>query len=134
MLLLLFYWLGFYSLHSLLAANWLKKAVIGSRAWLARLYRIFYNLISVGVSLLVCRYQAQLPAHQLFHSPALVVAVGYGLLLAGAAVAVWALLGYGLGEFVGWRYLRHGPLRLIRRCAPGGSTPGCAIRFTPAWC
>jgi protein-S-isoprenylcysteine O-methyltransferase Ste14 len=36
--------------------------------------------------------------------------IGGGLLLAGVAVAVLALRGYDLGEFMGWRYVRYGAI------------------------
>lgn len=108
MYLLLFGWLGYYVLHSLLATGWLKTMVAARWPRLFRFYRLGYNAIAVGLFALLMGYQTQLPAPPLWPEYGPLLLAGYLLLLGGALLGLAALRGYNLAEFGGWGYLRKG--------------------------
>ena len=108
MLLLVFFWTVYFTLHSLLATTWLKSAVARHYPKVARFYRLGYNQVSVWGFLLIVRYQTQLPENLLFTPPQPVILLGYGLMGVGLLLAVAALRGYDLAEFAGWAYVRRG--------------------------
>jgi protein-S-isoprenylcysteine O-methyltransferase Ste14 len=107
MQLLATFWTLYFTLHSVLATSWAKQAV--EKRWLQafRFYRLAYNQLSVWGFLLIFRYQLNLPEHWLFQPPQLLVGGSYVLLGLGLLVAVAALRGYDLGEFLGWAYVRR---------------------------
>ncbi|TGE20138.1 methyltransferase family protein [Hymenobacter elongatus] len=101
-------WILYYMLHSLLATLWVKNRVAQRWPRAFRFYRLGYNQLSVWLFMAIVRYQLSLPALRLLpYHPALLV-LGGVLLAAGVAVAVLAIRGYDVGEFAGWRYVRHG--------------------------
>ena len=108
MILLLFGWLGYYVLHSVLATMWLKNAVAARWPAAPRFYRLAYNQLSVWLFLLLFRYQLSLPATPLVPSSPVLLTLGYTLLGVGIVLVVLALRGYDLNEFAGWAYLRRG--------------------------
>ena len=108
MLLLLFGWLGYFALHSVLATTWLKARVAERWPRLSRLYRLSYNVIAVGLFVLLMRYQRQLPAYTSWGDWLPLRVLGYLLLLSGTVLVLVALRGYNLAEFGGWGYLRSG--------------------------
>jgi protein-S-isoprenylcysteine O-methyltransferase Ste14 len=108
MLLLAFFWIIYFVLHSLLATTWLKNTVARHVPKAHRFYRLAYNQVSVWGFLLIIRYQSQLPEVQLFAPSRVVLVVGYCLLAVGLLVIVAALRGYDLAEFAGWAYVRRG--------------------------
>ncbi len=108
MYLLLFGWLSYYALHSVLATVWLKARVAARWPRLARFYRLAYNAVALGLFVLLMRYQLQLPAPPLWANHRLLLLAGYLLLLGGALLGLAALRGYNLAEFGGWGYLRQG--------------------------
>jgi protein-S-isoprenylcysteine O-methyltransferase Ste14 len=108
MVLLIFFWTIYFTLHSLLATTWLKESVARQYPTAARFYRLAYNQMSVWGFLLIIRYQSQLPEIWLFRPSGLVVVLAWALLGTGVVVAVAALRGYDLGEFAGWAYVRAG--------------------------
>ncbi|HEX8428293.1 isoprenylcysteine carboxylmethyltransferase family protein [Hymenobacter sp.] len=101
-------WVLYYCVHSLLAAPSLKAAVFGRWPAAVRFYRLAYNQLSVWLFLAVLHYQGLLPAAPLWKGTVGLSVAGGGLLVAGLVLAVLALRGYDLGEFAGWRYVRHG--------------------------
>jgi protein-S-isoprenylcysteine O-methyltransferase Ste14 len=108
MCLLLFGWLGYYALHSVLATGWLKTRVAARWPRLARFYRLAYNALALGLFVLLMGYQAQLPAPPLWAAYRPLLRAGYLLLFGGALLGLAALRGYNLAEFGGWGYLRRG--------------------------
>jgi len=102
------FWTLYFTLHSLLATSWLKNAAARHLPGLFRFYRLAYNQTSVWLLLLIYHYQAQLPEVWLMPPNQLLFGVGIALLLGGVLLAVAALRGYDLGEFLGWAYVRRG--------------------------
>ncbi|QJX48905.1 isoprenylcysteine carboxylmethyltransferase family protein [Hymenobacter taeanensis] len=106
MLLLTLFWALYYALHSALATLWVKQAVEKRWPRAFRFYRLAYNQLSVWLFLLVFRYQLSLPETWLIRPDPLLLGVGYFLLGLGLLVAIAALRGYDLSEFLGWGYVR----------------------------
>jgi protein-S-isoprenylcysteine O-methyltransferase Ste14 len=108
MLLLLLGWIVYYVLHSVLATAQVKEAVAARWSGAVRYYRLAYNLISVGLLLVLLRYQFSLPARLLLPPVPAFAISGYILLAVGVVIAVLAMRGYSLSEFAGWSYVRRG--------------------------
>lgn len=96
-------WTGYFALHSLLAADWLKKRVASTS--LHRYYRLCYNLIALSglVLLAVCFFRE--PVNYLLAPSAFSRSGGLLLLLAGAAIILPAFRNYSLLEFSGLEHL-----------------------------
>jgi protein-S-isoprenylcysteine O-methyltransferase Ste14 len=97
-------WLGgwglYYALHSLLAASAIKRRAAGW-PWLARHYRLIYNLFALGGLLALALAHRALPALAATPPSPLRSAAGALLLTGGAALGLAALRRYDLGEFSG---------------------------------
>ncbi|MCC2545125.1 DUF1295 domain-containing protein [Hymenobacter sp. BT175] len=120
MVLLIVCWILYYTLHSVLATQTVKDAVIGFWPAAGRFYRLAYNQLSVWLFLLIFRYQLGLPEHELLVPGPVLTAVGSGLMVVGLGLAVAALRGYDLAEFAGWAYVRRGPAAALTPLSVSG--------------
>lgn len=95
---------AFYAAHSLLATDRVKAVSIARFPFLARYYRLLYNLQSLlGLSVVGWSYH-RLGQQRLF-DPGGWRWLGAGFILFGCFVSVAALYRYDLGYFSGWRQL-----------------------------
>lgn len=97
----------FYTLHSLLADNALKRRA-AQHLGLQRWYRLLYSLVSLLLMAWVWWAHAQVPAHRLLGEPGVAVHVlAWSLLLGGAGLATAAVLRFGATGFIGLREERR---------------------------
>jgi protein-S-isoprenylcysteine O-methyltransferase Ste14 len=97
---------AYYSLHSLLAAESVKKRLL--RLILPRFYRLFYNFLALTLLLPPVYLYLELDRHSLIEA-------SLGWTLAGGALVLWgmywlwkAMGGYDLSEFTGLYQLKQG--------------------------
>ena len=94
-------WFVFGLIHSLTASTWLKQTVALRLGWLSRYYRLLYNAIALLTFLPVLWLHWKAPVEYVstWQGTAL---VGLPITMLGAGIALIALWGYDLGEFIGW--------------------------------
>jgi len=92
----------FYFLHSLLAAEGMKRCA-ASRLGLVRWYRMSYNLVSLALLGWVVWAYLRVPSSPMVSLPAGFQWVGMALIIAGAAVSTAAVLRFGASGFAGLR-------------------------------
>lgn len=94
-------WLGYYLLHSLLADKGVKQWLANRLGSMFRVYRIFYNILSLGLFGLLIYWQFSIITHQFFSPSAVTHIVGFGVLVYGAVVLAQAFFTVNLREFLG---------------------------------
>jgi protein-S-isoprenylcysteine O-methyltransferase Ste14 len=117
-------WLGYFAVHSLLAARWMKAAVVRRAPdWGRRGYRLAYNLLAVVLLVPPLALMTALSGPPVidWRGPAWWLAQ----LAAAAAVAgfVHSLRGYDTGHFLGMRHWREGGI------TDGGAEPWEPLRL-----
>lgn len=96
-------WIVYYLLHSLLAGQFVKRCL---SAFMARYYRLFYNIISlVGLAALVT-WLVLSETPYLFKTTLGIQMLASLLLLSGLILTILALRQYNLSEFVGTSFIR----------------------------
>lgn len=98
--------IGYYAIHSLLASNQFKKALIG-KAIPLRLYRLFFNTVSIGLIYPLYLLFENVDKVLLFEGSSLSQIAGGVLALAGIILAPIALSNYQMSEFVGLHQLQR---------------------------
>lgn len=89
--------------HSLLAAEKFKKALLSGIPRLKSSYRILYNLIALGLYLPALGLHLAEPGRILIREMFIMHAIGILLMVLGAW-GIWkAISSYDAGEFIGWR-------------------------------
>ncbi|WP_245860013.1 methyltransferase family protein [Spirosoma aerolatum] len=100
-ILILASWFVFGLIHSLTASVWLKQLVALRLGWLTKYYRLLYNAIALLTFLPVLWLHWKAPAEYVscWQGSTLI-----GLLITalGVGMALTALWGYDLAEFIGW--------------------------------
>lgn len=105
LILLILFWIIFYSNHSLLASNAVKDFIKAKSTRLYKSYRLIYNLIAFLTLGLVLYYQFSIPSKNLYPLPYWFSYLGYGFILIGLIIMLIALKGYDLEEFLGTKQL-----------------------------
>lgn len=94
----------FYFLHSALAASFVKQKL--ATVVSSRYYRLFYNAIAIGTSLLILWLFLRIDSPFLFSKTTLLSIFGGILLLCGAIIGIISLRQYDLREFIGLPYYK----------------------------
>lgn len=106
MYLLLACWALYYFLHSLLAAQSVKRAFAAAFPGHNRYYRLIYNVWAAGGLLILLMLQLRVPSAPVVPEGILVQGLGALLLLAGGLLGAASLARYDMGEFTGTRQAR----------------------------
>lgn len=101
MSLLVLLWIAYFSLHSILALDSVKKIARSSLGSAYRYYRLFFNCISGLGFLCIGWYQLRLPSPQLVHAPNWVFYIAWPIMLAGFILVYLAFKSYNTKEFIG---------------------------------
>ncbi len=109
MVLLAAAWIGYFLLHSWLAASVVKDWLWARIPSLERSYRLIYNLWAIISLLLVVRLQGEVVRNRLWPIAEWHAYVGVLLVSMGAALGWLALRQYSLGEFSGLAQWRKKP-------------------------
>ncbi|TAE55439.1 MAG: isoprenylcysteine carboxylmethyltransferase family protein [Bacteroidetes bacterium] len=104
--LLLACWALYYFLHSLLAAQSLKRAFAAAFPEFNRYYRLIYNLLAAGGLLLLIAAQLRVTSAQILPEGMLGQGLGLLFVLAGGLLGAASLARYDMGEFTGIRQAR----------------------------
>jgi len=94
--------LSYFVLHSILADNRVKEVLY--KVISIRFYRLFFNLVSIGLLVGLFYYFNALPTTLLFEAMPM---LGSVFMLVGGIIIFLALSNYHLGEFSGWYQLKH---------------------------
>lgn len=100
-LLLIFGWVGYGALHSLLASGTVKNAIQGQITWLATYYRLAYNVFALLSLLLLLYFQSRIDRVVLMQPTPATHWVGIGMTGLGLVILFLALRQYDLSEFSG---------------------------------
>lgn len=98
---LIFFWVLYFTLHSLLASMRIKMWVKTKLPVLFKYYRLMYNIFASVSLALILQFQGQLPAHSIATLPEWVALIGYGFIGIGMVLMGLALKNYDLQEFAG---------------------------------
>ena len=110
MLFLAFLWLLYYTIHSLLAAEFVKKSASRVMGKGFRVYRLAYNLFSILGFVAIWYYQRQMALEYVFAPNELHFLIGGILIILGIAIGVLVFYQYRWQEFFGIDQLRiHSP-------------------------
>ncbi len=94
-------WLGYYLLHSFLANARVKHWLANHLGSIFRVYRIFYNVLNLGLFGLLIYWQFSIITNQFFSPSAITHIVGFAVLIFGAVVLTQAFFTVRLREFIG---------------------------------
>ncbi|MCG9911459.1 MAG: hypothetical protein MH137_09180 [Flavobacteriales bacterium] len=94
-------WAGFYFLHSLLASSILKQKLESALPFMRSLYRLLYNLFSIGTLSLLVLWMFSLSSAPLFIIPLMVKYIAGGILFSGIILLFFSIYNYNLGDFSG---------------------------------
>jgi protein-S-isoprenylcysteine O-methyltransferase Ste14 len=102
-ILLIIYWVGYYTIHSLLASNFAKTHL----AFFGRYYRLVYNIISILGFIAVLLYTAIIPPEWLFMRSGITKFFGlmpttYGILIIRHSFRI-----YSIKDFLGTSQLKN---------------------------
>jgi len=100
-LILALVWILYFTIHSMLASNWLKKSIKKSASKLYLFYRLAYNGIALVTLFLVLRYQQSTTAIVFLEKTLLLQIVGYSISIIGAILGYLAFKNYDTAEFLG---------------------------------
>lgn len=106
MALLLFCWVGYFALHSILASLAVKRRVAAARPNLMPYYRLVFNILAVLLLLPILWLTYRNPGPMLWRWQGIAAWLANGLALA-AIFGFWmSLKSYDMQEFLGFRQLR----------------------------
>ena len=94
---------GYFGLHSLLAAN--KTKALLQPIVTPSYYRLFYNIVSLSLLIVLIRLFLQMPTHFMFDA---IPTLGIFFMLAGGILLIMAVSQYNMGEFSGTYQVQHG--------------------------
>ncbi|WP_028525813.1 methyltransferase family protein [Runella limosa] len=94
-------WIVYGFIHSALASPKVKHIFEQKLGRLFRYYRLLYNVLAVGLLIGLLWYQRLLPKERLWAAEWWVGGLAITLFWIGVLIALKALLGYDLGEFLG---------------------------------
>lgn len=100
-LLQIFLWIVYGLIHSALASSKVKHIFEQKLGRLFRYYRLLYNVLAVGLLIGLLWYQRLLPKERLWAAEWWVDGLAITLFWIGVLIALKALLGYDLREFLG---------------------------------
>ncbi len=96
-------WLAYFALHSLLAAEPVKKVVNGWSPGFSRAYRLLYNGVALLLFYLLIRQLYLHPGNILWAENAWIASMGLLLCLTGTAILIATFRNYDISEFLGIR-------------------------------
>jgi protein-S-isoprenylcysteine O-methyltransferase Ste14 len=99
--------IGYFVLHSWLAAEGTKRRVLALTGWSRAGYRLGFNAISVFGLVAVAWLYLRLPPWPLWSAAGVVTGLGWLILVAGVVVIYLAMRPYDTAEFIGLRAPEH---------------------------
>lgn len=105
-LFLLLIWLGYFALHSFLAHQKIKNLVNRYLGKYFRFYRIFFNIVSIVLLLLILKYQFSLPKESLFQSSMITSLIGIFVFIVGVLILGYSFYTFNLSEFFGFQQMK----------------------------
>ena len=99
--------LAYFAVHSLLAAESVKRRVLARTGWSRATYRLCYNAIALAGFAGVMGLYWTLPAWPLWEDNRWTTIAGWLIILAGVAVIYLAMRPYDTAEFIGLRAPEH---------------------------
>jgi len=94
--------LSYFALHSVLADNRVKEIL--HKVIPIRFYRLFFNLVAIGLLVGLFYYFVALSTTLLFDA---LPVLGGGFMMVGIIIVLLALSAYHLGAFSGWYQMKH---------------------------
>jgi len=101
LLILSIYWILYFTIHSILASNWLKHFIKNSVAKLYPFYRLAYNSIALITLFFVLQYQHSVTPIFFFEKTMLLQITGYSITFIGGILGYLAFKNYSTSEFLG---------------------------------
>lgn len=98
------YWILYFTLHSILASNWLKRFIKNSALKFYPFYRLAYNTIAITTLFFVLKYQQSISPYVFFQKTLILQIVGYGIVVIGGILGYKAFKNYSTSEFLGLDY------------------------------
>lgn len=106
-LLLTFFWVLFYILHSLLITNHMKNYMQRRLKNYFKYYRLSYNIFSTITFLLIIWYAATIPVFFVFDKIPITNYLGLFLAVLGVVIGKKGFKAYDTGEFLGISQIRN---------------------------
>ena len=97
-------WILYFILHSILASNWLKRAVKNKSLKSFPFYRLAYNGIALITLIFVLQFQDSITPTFFFQKTILLQIIGFSITIFGAILGYLAFKNYSTSEFLGLDY------------------------------
>ena len=102
-LILVFLWIGYFAIHSLLASDIIKKRV----SFIGKYYRLLYNILAVVGLFAILIYSAIIPAEWFYNKTTFRKFIGLMFATYGLFIIKRAFKSYNLKDFIGVEQLSN---------------------------